>query len=421
MIKEDKEKGFRILIYLCIFLSTFNISYFTVDIFLVQVSLFRIMIAITILLGYFLKRKELFKIDRTIKYYVVFLFAWLMYAVISLIWVKDYLSWLQTLYFLFLGFSSILLFTKFIINKKFLYNCFFIFSIATIIHIVLGMNEYFFDNYYFIKLEYLDKYLLNSWPVTTFTNTNNYAFYLGLCLCVFIFIIKYSSNKYIKIFYSIFTLLLLFLICTTESRGVILALIVSIWIVLLNKFILINKRKLFNTIIISTCCIAAVCLVVVLINGFSNVSNFQNPSNSNSIRLNLTFNSFYFTYKSYFLGVGAGNFEYYIMNYALFNTDGIINSHNWLLEILSEYGLCIFIGYLYFIFKFFKQTQVKLKNEFNNFFQYISLLFLAIFIVGSISPSSIMHMEWMWILFALFICGGYVCSEEDLDESIVCN
>lgn len=417
MQKNKYEKIVRVLIYICLCLCTFNVSIFSFELLSVQVSLFRLLIVITLLLGLILQIKYLFKVNKIIKYYIVFVFLWLIYALVSVAWINDYFSWIRTVYFLSIFFFSILIFCKYVNNKIYLLNSFICFSVGSIIHIGLGLNEFLFKNYYFIKLEYLDKYILNNWPVSTFTNTNNFAFYLSLSLCVFLFIIKFSNKDWVKILYSIFCVLALFLICTTQSRGVILALIFSSVLVLLNKHAL--NKKTFNILSLVVVLIGVFSLITILVIGFTNIDYFQSPTNSNSIRLNLLFNSFYFNFKSYFMGVGAGNFEYFISNHSLFNTAGIINSHNWWLEILVEYGIVVFGGYIIFVFKMYKQTQREFNSEYNKYSQYIILLFIGTFVVGCISPSSIMHMEWLWILFALFICLINICDKEDNDEDFI--
>ena len=49
------------------------------------------------------------------------------------------------------------------------------------------------------------------------------------------------------------------------------------------------------------------------------------------------------------IGFGVGNAEYYMANFAKYYTAGIINPHNWWLEILVDYGILVFVGYIYYI------------------------------------------------------------------------
>lgn len=407
----DFDKFVRVLIYIALFSASFNTSILSISVFGFQLCVFRLILLFLIPIALFFKRKELFKIDKSIRYYIGFMFVWCCYAFLTILWVEDKSSWIQTLYFLGLGFISIYIFSKYIINKNYIYNCFLAFSFSSVVHIIFGINEYLFNNYYFIMQEYLEKYSYNNWPVSTFVNTNNYAFFLGLSLCVFLFIIKASKNIYLRVLYVMVSVLAFFLICATSSRAVLLALMIGGLFLVFNKYVFVNKRKLFNTLLVTGVFMILLTIIISSIIAFTNMDKFQNPIQSTSIRMNLTFNSFYFTIKSYFLGVGAGNFEYHIINNAVFNTSTIINAHNWWLEILSEYGVVIFLGYVLFISLIYIMTQRKFRiNNFIQSFQFAMTLFVVVFSIGCISPSSILEMEWMWLLFAVIVSGVQICN-----------
>ena len=74
--------------------------------------------------------------------------------------------------------------------------------------------------------------------------------------------------------------------------------------------------------------------------------SINSSQHSSFIRMNLYLDELYATFQSFMLGVGPGNFQYNI--YPQFNTLGIINPHNWWLEILCQYGFLVFIGYCCF-------------------------------------------------------------------------
>ncbi|MFI3252360.1 MAG: O-antigen ligase family protein [bacterium] len=407
----------RILIYLCIFFSTFNASFVSFELFSYQVSLFRIILIVTILISLIDKKMSLFKPVKQ-KYFYYFMIGWFIYSIISYFWIFDFYAWFETLYFIGLGLISLVIISKYITSKKHFFICIIIFSFAVCTHILIGSFEFITSNYFYINPEYLLQYQYNNWPVSTFTNTNNYAFFLSLSICFILFIIKYCSNNKIKIFYYFITCVSILLICATQSRGVILALIISIILLLINKHVL-NKKQ-FKVFLIISLGIAFVCLVTVVTIGFLNINHLNLPHNSNTIRYNLTLNSLYFTSKTFFLGVGAGNFEYWITNFSLVSTSGITNSHNWWLEILSEYGIIVLTGYLIYIFKIYQETKKDSNDKFSESFRYCIFLFLITFSIGCISPSSILEMEWLWLLFALIITGMNICdggNNEDINNN----
>lgn len=406
----SSDRILRILIYLCIFFSTFNASFLAINLFGFSISLFRILLILTLPIVLLKIRKEIFSLNKKVLPYFIFMFVWFCYALVSYLWIYDTFEWFQTLYFLWLGLLSIYLFSK-IVTKEFFVKCLMSFSLASIVHIVIGAFEYSTGKYLFILDDYYLQYLHNKWPVSTFTNTNNYAFFLSLSVCIFIFLVKYSKDNIIKIIYLTSTIFAVLLICATESRGVVLALIIGTSILLLNKYVFYNYKKQFNIIVYICCSTFLILLITFVLIGKMNLDFFQNPNNSNTIRLNLTINSFQFLIDSNYLGVGAGNFEYWINNFALLPTNGIMNAHNWFLEILSEYGIFIFIGYIGFIVKLYIESQRESNNEFNESFRFLLIFFLVVFCIGSISPSSILEMEWLWILFGVLISG--ICGENN--------
>lgn len=406
----SSDRIIRVLIYLCIFFSTFNASFLAINFLGFNISIFRILLIIALPIILLKLRKELFSISKKVLPYFIFMFIWVVYALISYLWIYDSFEWFQTIYFLWLGVLSIYLFSK-MMTKDFFVKCLVSFSSATIIHIVIGFLEYNTGKYLFILDDYYLQYLHNKWPVSTFTNTNNYAFFLSLSVCIFIFLIKYSKDKTVKITYLICTIAALLLICATESRGVVLAILVGVSTLLLNKHIFHKYKKQFNIIVYICCSAFLILLISFVLISKANLELFQNPNNSNTIRLNLTINSFQFLINSNYLGVGAGNFEYWMSNYALLPTNGIMNAHNWFLEILSEYGIFIFIGYIGFIIKLYIESQRDSSDEFSESFRFFLIFFLVVFCIGSVSPSSILEMEWLWILFGILISG--ICGDNN--------
>jgi teichuronic acid biosynthesis protein TuaE len=107
--------------------------------------------------------------------------------------------------------------------------------------------------------------------------------------------------------------------------------------------------------------------------------------------------------KSLGFGVGAGNAEYYMAHYAVYDTRGILNVHNWWVEILVDYGVFIFIGYIilyYKLFVSFFKLYFRLDNGFGRAACETVLLGLAGFLFASISSSSIITLRFHWLFFA---------------------
>ena len=71
-------------------------------------------------------------------------------------------------------------------------------------------------------------------------------------------------------------------------------------------------------------------------------------NSSDFVRLNLILNGLLFLMKNLLMGTGLGGIEYYMQNYAVLDTLGIMNMHNWWFEILVASGIFIFCGYCFF-------------------------------------------------------------------------
>ncbi len=52
--------------------------------------------------------------------------------------------------------------------------------------------------------------------------------------------------------------------------------------------------------------------------------------------------------KTFGFGVGIGNVEYWMENFRVYETFGILNVHNWWVEILVNFGIFIFVRYVLF-------------------------------------------------------------------------
>jgi len=113
-----------------------------------------------------------------------------------------------------------------------------------------------------------------------------------------------------------------------------------------------------------------------------------------------------FVFKTFGFGVGAGNVGYYMENFATYDTYGTTDVHNWWLEILGNYGIAIFVGYVLF-YGYLLVNLYKARHFLTSSFQRMSceafLVALVAFPISSLSSSSILGIlpQWMFFGFAL--------------------
>lgn len=114
-------------------------------------------------------------------------------------------------------------------------------------------------------------------------------------------------------------------------------------------------------------------------------------------------------HQSRYLGVGAGNIEYYMQG-----MPGVdkTNIHNWWAEVLVNFGVVIFIPYmaLYFLllYRLWRLARVKgpkLPSPWIRWGAVSSLIALIGYFFGGMSPSTAIHFTPMWVVlgFALAV------------------
>jgi teichuronic acid biosynthesis protein TuaE len=126
-------------------------------------------------------------------------------------------------------------------------------------------------------------------------------------------------------------------------------------------------------------------------------------SNSLAVRVNMIRNGILFLARTWGMGVGVGNFEAWIETAAVYDTLDILNPHNWWIELVTEYGVLITLGYLTFFasllwaaWQGWKQTQGEEK-----WLPEALSLSLAIFPLAAISPNSFLDYLPHWLVLAL--------------------
>jgi len=119
-------------------------------------------------------------------------------------------------------------------------------------------------------------------------------------------------------------------------------------------------------------------------------------------RIMLIMNGLTVLWNSRLVGVGPGNVEYHLMRTP--GTELVYSLHNWWMEVLVNGGIFVFAGYLFFygalLYNLF-QIAVKAKG---GILAYASTsLFAALigYVLGALSPSSVIHFTPMWIHFGL--------------------
>jgi teichuronic acid biosynthesis protein TuaE len=413
------------LVYIIIASSFLAAQVFAIDMGFFQLSIFRISLLLLTLLfaAYYLVSTNKLKViaNTENRFFLRFYFIWFLYAIISVAWVMDYQSWFRSVYFIGTGFLCVLLLPHFLKDKKTFLKIFSIMLIMIAIHNLIGWYELFTLDYKFVDLARFDRY--NTWhrdfsarlPISMMGNPNDYA--LVMLFGVFIAYISFANtSSFIWKLFSSATLVSCIILCfKTTSRANILGLLIGLTLFLILYYSKKNLLKPFFLLMV-----VAFGIVVypgVLENALELISstlqfNFGAGSGSDVVRLNLIKNGLLFLFETLGFGTGAGNIEYWMANYSRYYVGSIENIHNWWAEILVGYGLFMFLYYLFIYttlaYKLYF-AYIKINDKFVRKTSLGLLCFMAAFVIASVSSSSNISREWLWMFWSVVIAfTGYV-------------
>jgi len=160
---------------------------------------------------------------------------------------------------------------------------------------------------------------------------------------------------------------------------------------------IIKERKSYWLAIL----IPAVCIVIVWQYPF--IHQYIQQMASVGERINLIRNGIHFLYSTFGFGVGAGNIEYWMANYPKYDVK-VLNIHNWWAEILAEYGVFVFAGYVLFYFDIIYQlikTYLSTTSCFMKLLCTTLILSLCGFFIACNGPSSFLNITAQWYIFGI--------------------
>lgn len=419
----------KTILYLMIVSSFIAANLISIHLIIMELSLFRISLFIVTFLMILENLKNNRKISLKFKenqdIIINFYFTWFMYSLFSIGWAKDYYSWIRAIFFIGNGFFGILVLSRYLQKESDFRNVFKIMFYMVILHNVIGWSELLTGSYRFANLARLDRYNQFAYnpsvrvPISMFGNTNDYATFLIIGIFLSYIVLSNSNNKVVKgscLITIISSILLLF---RSNSRANILGLIVGLTIFIYMKYFKkINIKTVLLILMTSILLMANFQRLNNIINLFSNKVMIDFSTGSDLVRLNLIKNGLHFLKETIGFGTGAGNIEYWMETRSIYPIGDIRNIHNWWLEILVGYGILIFIGYIFVYCKKFKSLYYSYKYTNDKFIKNTSLGLLSImssFIITSISSSSNIYSEWLWVFWGVIIAYiGYTDKQKNM-------
>ncbi len=393
------------------------------DLGIAKLSLYRLMLIIitglTVLLFFKNDNRLIFSNNMISKNYTRFYLFWLIYALVSVIWIQDLAGWLKAVFFIGCGFLSIFYLSTFIRQEKDLKGIFNTLFAMTLLHNIIGWIEIICGIYFFADLDKLDKYRTFATqpstriPISIYANQNDYATMLiaGIAL---VFILFLNSKKLeLKVLYLLTIFSSIFLLFRTDSRANTIALAVGIVSLLIIKYSKVFSIRNIAKLGLFTL-LTATLVIIVSPSLHQRIGSLLDElqavlfvdGNSNMTRVNLIKNGFVFLVQTLGLGTGAGNIEHWMRENPIFNIGTITNMHNWWMEILTGYGIVIFFLYIFMYITMMNQLYRNYKYTTNQFIKNTSWIFLAYmvsFVVASISSASNIFIEWQWVFWGIII------------------
>ncbi|MBA4538053.1 O-antigen ligase family protein [Bacillus aquiflavi] len=335
-----------------------------------------------------------------IRIYLLFFLIWFSYGGVAVLWSNDPNLAIRQLYYFSMFILFILLLVKVLSAQESYKWVYRIFWVIGVLMVGLSFIE-MITNIHLPTSRLYNQDTAQYISTGFFYNENDHAYFLVLIAPFFLLNIT-RKKILLSIINAMIYAAIFIVIYINDSKAALISLFLQI--VIMNLFIL-DYKKIYKVLLSSVALFGIIGVffftpvgekVLTILNSlkFSNGSAF--------VRLNLYLNGLYALSDHWFFGVGPGNFITNI--YENFNTGGIINPHNWWIEILTEYGVFIFGLYLLFfvslIIQLFKIGKSKISESKVSIALFLSFIG---FILASIGPSSLFYHWTMWLFYGVAI------------------
>lgn len=392
-----------ILLILFMLFSTFGSSVLSIPFFGFQLTIFRITLILLLLILLINKKGNIKIIKKDLKF--DFLPYFLLYSLITLIWVKDVMLWVKYEIYILIAFLILIIVDNFVNDKKTIGKLLFVFNISILFQSILGVYEFFSGKYLFLDDSLVELYKIQKLPVGMMGNANNFGILMCTGIIISYYLICNEKNMFLKFIYILNFIFQVIVIFICKSRASIITLI----FILIVYIMFYQKNKLLKS------CFFIVGIVILL--NFPVFFQFLIDTESDNVRFNLLQNGIYFMFKFYGFGVGSGQISYWLEHHYIISTSNTTELHNWFFEILSNFGIIMFLIYIVSYFSITRSLYSLLRkdsNRENKIFSQTFMLLMFSFLIFGISVSNMIAIEWYWILWAIIIKFLNICKNEEI-------
>lgn len=409
MVHLNTDKISRILIYIFGITCFFQAKFLKIHLFYIQIALNRVFI-LWFLFDIAISAIVAKRIIIPEEFFYKFVLIWIVWQSINFVqgainnfsgWIR--LSWLITI---FLACSFYL--KKYIKCYQEFLNLLGYFQIGILIQMFIGLYEHLTGHYIWTSNKELYStvawFINKKYPCAMQENPNDFAVLMFIGVFISFAMLLISKSKLIKINSLILILGGTYLIIVSDSRSTLLGLLIGGFCTLLSYFYdrkPLTNKKFLTIIIVGFFCICFIFLkrtyIFELINGRL-VFDFSG-GNSESVRWSLIKDGILAAVKSFGIGIGWHGTAW----------------HNYGIEVLAESGIIIFMGYVFFWISLIKGVNRIKKCHIKKEEQLIAHIFSGMLIgsmVSFISPASMLNLEWLGVVFGMFMVFVSISNKE---------
>jgi teichuronic acid biosynthesis protein TuaE len=351
-----------------------------------------------------------------------FFLFWLCWGLLSIIWALNQQVVISYSFYNMIFLTLALLFSQETISHHFFGFVRTFLTLEVLILIAVALWEIMTWNH-LPNSRFVKKDITTFKPTAVFTNENDLASALLLYYPIALYYLRNAKQVIIKILMIAIMVVSAAIVIVNGARlaMLIMAVVLSLyWIFFSSK-----KVKIATVVIVlllfifllnfyQTYVNIAIEFIQLQMESFSSeaASVYTSPT---AIRVELIKKAIDMLFKSHLIGVGSGNFDYYMNPVETIDTGGVIKNHNLTLEIMSNNGLILAVYFTVLLFiSGWKYLYTAVHNRSYMAFHYLMVLF--VFVFCSVIPSSIMgyHIFWIGLMYILF--GYREIKQRSIDE-----
>lgn len=356
---------------------------------------------------------------RPVQISLLFLALWVVYAAVNVLPVIDLSAYARHVVLLSMGVLFVFFVVYFGSTERWLRRLFQIWGGMVVLLLALGAWQAWSGQQLAISIHADATGPERFTPMGTFSRVNQYAATLALSAPLFLTLLATTRRFSVLLFAGAVLAGILVLVYLTGSRLSLLAMVLQgllVWALFLSPTRRWTALVLAGLVLVLVQLLGQPHLVDAMSMALERFSDafeeILQDRGSGGIRYNLALNGLVFLRDSMGLGIGAGNFNAYIEEFGRHPTlhagweefTRITYPHNWWIELLAEYGLWIFAGFVVFFVSLTRRVlwlAHRLADPSQRMIGQVLSLALLTYPVIALAPGYFLAFRPQWVLLGL--------------------